>query len=569
MSARDHTSEYFRTLGVSCHASEAEIREAYYRLARVHHPDSNYGDPDAANRFKRIQFAYEQLSKRAPVEQSKDSEQFPFVAPDSSRATVFQRSLKAFAVVSTLAATLLGLAQLKFPIEASPKVATNTTGQPRAASEAPETAVDVARASVNEESNLRSSGDLQHSDSPTEVPSNRSALPKLSTETSEKAVRGTTTSSAPPPILNREAPGLSVASTNSTGRHEALSNDGGGAQDVGGESNVREEQSKIAQAVYAAPEVGDLVPSGDLESIDSWDAGFELLNDLRDALADRGREGSLRMHEWQANASSHKLDGFSHPIQIDPAGIQRTMPDGMVRHASFRKQPFSLEAEWDRFEAGPDLPAQALSNNKREATVVRKYDSLELPSNDGSHGLSLAKPINSPNQFDFGTGRKPHPASSSFRTDHFAISKSPNTWSMRDGVKSVYNKVPSTRLPIALPQAHADKLSTDRWSGRNPTMRSFSQQAHLGPSSDRRETDDWQPNNGLPSVGSKLPQVSPRRTAATHHKSLDWKPTSSRITVQKTALPPYASKAVSPHAQPRSYKSEAPRSKFAPTQIGR
>jgi DnaJ-class molecular chaperone len=54
--------DYYQILGVGRAASEKEIKQAYRRLARKHHPDLNPGDKSAEARFKEINAAYEVLS---------------------------------------------------------------------------------------------------------------------------------------------------------------------------------------------------------------------------------------------------------------------------------------------------------------------------------------------------------------------------------------------------------------------------------------------------------------------------------------------------------------------------
>ena len=53
--------DYYRLLGVSPNATEAEIKRAYLSLAREHHPDANDGDAVSEEHFKKINLAYETL----------------------------------------------------------------------------------------------------------------------------------------------------------------------------------------------------------------------------------------------------------------------------------------------------------------------------------------------------------------------------------------------------------------------------------------------------------------------------------------------------------------------------
>lgn len=53
--------DYYQILGVEKNASQDEIKSAYRKLAKKYHPDLNKDNPDAADKFKEVNEAYEVL----------------------------------------------------------------------------------------------------------------------------------------------------------------------------------------------------------------------------------------------------------------------------------------------------------------------------------------------------------------------------------------------------------------------------------------------------------------------------------------------------------------------------
>src|SRR6478752_3003932 len=54
--------DYYKILNLDKSASEADIKKAYRKLAREHHPDLNPNDKEAHKRFQQINEAHEVLS---------------------------------------------------------------------------------------------------------------------------------------------------------------------------------------------------------------------------------------------------------------------------------------------------------------------------------------------------------------------------------------------------------------------------------------------------------------------------------------------------------------------------
>lgn len=52
-------NKLYDLLGVPRSATDQEIKKAYHKLAKTHHPDKN---PESAEKFKEISFAYQVLT---------------------------------------------------------------------------------------------------------------------------------------------------------------------------------------------------------------------------------------------------------------------------------------------------------------------------------------------------------------------------------------------------------------------------------------------------------------------------------------------------------------------------
>lgn len=78
--------DYYKTLGLSRESSVDDVRRAFKKLARKHHPDVNPGDKKAEEKFKELSEAYEVLSnpdkkKKYDTYGTADFEGFPGGGP--------------------------------------------------------------------------------------------------------------------------------------------------------------------------------------------------------------------------------------------------------------------------------------------------------------------------------------------------------------------------------------------------------------------------------------------------------------------------------------------------------
>lgn len=62
---RQYKRTHYEVLGVSHHASQTDIRDAFVKLSKEVHPDMNPDDPDTHHKFVRLNEAYTVLSKQS------------------------------------------------------------------------------------------------------------------------------------------------------------------------------------------------------------------------------------------------------------------------------------------------------------------------------------------------------------------------------------------------------------------------------------------------------------------------------------------------------------------------
>lgn len=56
-------SNHYNSLGVAPSASQDDIKKAYYKLSKIHHPDLNKNSEESTKKFRQITAAYEVLGK--------------------------------------------------------------------------------------------------------------------------------------------------------------------------------------------------------------------------------------------------------------------------------------------------------------------------------------------------------------------------------------------------------------------------------------------------------------------------------------------------------------------------
>ena len=109
MSAKDDLEkDYYADLGVPPTATAEEIKKAYRKLARTHHPDANPDDPKSEERFKEISAAYDVLAddkRRAEYDELRRLGASGFRFPGGRRCAAASRATRSAAPAAPASAT--------------------------------------------------------------------------------------------------------------------------------------------------------------------------------------------------------------------------------------------------------------------------------------------------------------------------------------------------------------------------------------------------------------------------------------------------------------------------------
>ncbi len=80
--------DYYRILGISLNSTPEQVRQAFRRLALKYHPDVNRIDPNADEKFKQINEAYQVLSDQE-TRWKYDRSRVQFAAPTYEAEPVY------------------------------------------------------------------------------------------------------------------------------------------------------------------------------------------------------------------------------------------------------------------------------------------------------------------------------------------------------------------------------------------------------------------------------------------------------------------------------------------------
>ena len=94
--------DYYAILGIASDATTRQVKAAYRKLAKTHHPDACPGDPDAAARFRQITEAYETLADPIRRKAYDNLYKYLFGAATSTAVTSAAQSPAASRILSVL-----------------------------------------------------------------------------------------------------------------------------------------------------------------------------------------------------------------------------------------------------------------------------------------------------------------------------------------------------------------------------------------------------------------------------------------------------------------------------------